>query len=203
MSQERFELRRLDISGLDLTLVPADCLASALTNLEQVEPVMANWVATLTQVSLAESWLCPDQVKAFFRALASTARSPTSSSPSSPSLMPSSASSTEHQRKLAVVNLRGVPLTFLDPAAFAFAISQVLPDLGPKTSYLLLQSLLCLLPNKIWHDFVWKLFLNCHFWCLQLEEVDITETRLTRMQRRQICHILLNPSKVRRTYINN
>jgi len=142
---ERFKLRRLDISGLDLTLVPADCLASALTNLEQV--------------SLAESWLCPDQVKAFFRALTSTARAPTSSSPSSPSLMPSSVSSTEHQRKLAVVNLRGVPLTFLDPAAFAFAISQ-------------------------------------------LEEVDITETRLTRMQRRQICHILLNPSKVKKLWID-
>ena len=42
MSQESFQLRRLDISGLDLTLVPADCLAAALTNLEQVEPVMAN-----------------------------------------------------------------------------------------------------------------------------------------------------------------
>ena len=40
--QEMFKLRRLDISGLDLTLVPADCLATALTNLEQVEPVMAN-----------------------------------------------------------------------------------------------------------------------------------------------------------------
>ena len=36
MSQESFQLRRLDISGLDLTLVPPNSLALALTKLEQV-----------------------------------------------------------------------------------------------------------------------------------------------------------------------
>ena len=36
MSQESFRLRRLDISGLDLTLVPPHSLALALTKLEQV-----------------------------------------------------------------------------------------------------------------------------------------------------------------------
>ena len=36
MLQESFRLRRLDISGLDLTLVAPDSLARALTKLEQV-----------------------------------------------------------------------------------------------------------------------------------------------------------------------
>jgi len=148
--QESFRLRRLDISGLDLTLVNPDSLARALTKLEQV--------------SLAESWLCPDQLKAFFRALTSTSTSsstsPWSSTPRSPTTSSAwSPVSLTSQKKLAVLNLRGVPLTFLDPSSFARAISQ-------------------------------------------LEEVDITETRLTRMQKRQICRILLNPSKVKKLWID-
>jgi len=146
---DNFILRRLDISGLDLTLVNPDSLALALTKLEQV--------------SLAESWLCPDQLKAFFRALASTPQTPpTSSSSSSWSTRgrtTSSSSWSPSQTKLTVLNLQGVPLSFLDPASFACAISQ-------------------------------------------LEEVDITATRLTRMQKRQICRILLNPSKVKKLWID-
>jgi hypothetical protein len=148
---ESFRLRRLDISGLDLTLVPPNSLALALTKLEQV--------------SLAESWLCQDQLKAIFRAMASTPQTPSSSSWSTPRTSssswssPSSVSTRHGEKKLAVVNLHGVPLSFLDPSTFASAISQ-------------------------------------------LEEVDLTETKLTRMQKRQICRILLKPSKVKKLWID-
>ena len=40
MLQEDFRLRRLDISGLDLTLVDPHYLALALTKLEQVRKTM-------------------------------------------------------------------------------------------------------------------------------------------------------------------
>merc|ERR1712156_1061848 len=36
----------------------------------------------------------------------------------------------------------------------------------------------------------------------QLEEGDLTDTRLTRLQRRQVCHFLLRPSKIKKLWID-
>ena len=60
MSQESFRLRRLDISGLDLTLVPPHSLALALTKLEKVTMMIIYMHShpNPTKVSVAESWLC-------------------------------------------------------------------------------------------------------------------------------------------------
>ena len=158
MSQESFRLRRLDISGLDLTLVPPHSLALALTKLEEVTMMIIYMHShpNPTKVSVAESWLCPDQLKAIFRAMASTAPTPSTSSSSSWSTprsptsssswsSPSSVSTRTGQKKLTVLNLHGVPLSFLDPSTFASAISQVRKSFGQCTR----QNLLLLKKDKI------------------------------------------------------
>ena len=99
-------------------------------------------------MSLAESWLCQDQLRVIFTALStssttsSTSTSTTtleqssrliSSSSTPPStLSPRSKSksgSTTKQKTLQMLNLRGVSLTFLDPSTFARALSQVLREI--------------------------------------------------------------------------
>jgi len=183
------QLRQVSLAGSLLTLQQNETLFATLAKLESsslgrldisgldltlVTPeYLAAALTKLEQVSLAGSWLCQDQLRAIFRALSTS----------------STTSTTTLEQGSRLISSSSTPPSTLSPRSKSKSGSTT----KQKTLRMLNLrgvSLTFLDPSTFSRALS------------QLEEVDLTDTRLTRLQRRQVCHFLLRPSKIKKLWID-